>query len=430
MRKIGMLTLLLTLVTAAWAVPAKKCWRTMTQPDGTSVELMLLGDESFHYFITRDSIPVMEVNRAYYYAQPKGFAMASTGVLAHEPALRTQVDAQNIYSMEDIQAMQEFAVKKGPQTVRSRRALRVGEEDHADYIGHKKGLIILANFSDKTFYDYNEEDGGHTTWVRYDALANDVGYTNDYGAIGSVHDFYYNQSYGKFKLEFDVVGPITLSQSYSFYGQGDDNNAPLMIKECCELVDPLVDFNDYDWDGDGVAEEVFVLYAGYGEATGGYTDTVWPHMWEMESAAYYYSNLGIPNPFVLDGCQINVYACSNELYDNSGHVEMGLGVICHEFSHCLGLPDLYDTSRFPSNFGMGSWDILDSGSYNGPAGLGWVPAGYSCYERWFAGWMKPSEMKKSRRITNQQPINEKGRSYIIYNNNHRNEDWMLENTNT
>lgn len=429
MRKIGMLTLLLTIVTAAWAVPAKKCWRTMTQPDGTSVELMLLGDESFHYFITRDSIPVMEVNRAYYYAQPKGFAMASTGVLAHEPELRTQLDAHNIYSMEDIQAMQEFAVKKGPQTVRSRRALRVGEEDHADYIGHKKGLIILANFSDKKFYDYTEEDGGHTTWVRYDALANDVGYTNDYGAIGSVHDFYYNQSYGKFNLEFDVVGPITLSQSYSFYGQGDDNNAPLMIKECCELVDPLVDFNDYDWDGDGVAEEVFVLYAGYGEATGGYTDTVWPHMWEMESAAYYYSNLGIPNPFVLDGCQINVYACSNELYDNSGHVEMGLGVICHEFSHCLGLPDLYDTSRFPSNFGMGSWDILDSGSYNGPAGLGWVPAGYSCYERWFAGWMKPSEMKKSRRIANQKPINEKGQCYIIYNDNHRDEYFILENRN-
>ncbi len=426
MKRFGFLMVMLTAVTILMAVPAKKFWRTVVQPDGTSVELMLLGDENFHYFITRDSVPVIEEDGAFYYAQAKGFAVASTGVLAHEAELRTQTDFLNISTIQDIIDTRQFIPRKGPK--RTRRAMKVGEEEHASYIGSKKGLIILANFSDKVFYDY-DVDNGLTTQQRYDDLANLQGYTNNYGAIGSVHDYYYNQSFGKFDLTFDVVGPINLSEAYSYYGAGDDNNVPLMITECCQAVDSLVNFADYDWDGDGVVEEVFVLYAGYGEATGGSRSTVWPHMWTLESAAFYYPSLGIPSPFVLDNVVINVYACSNELSYSYGNTEMGLGVICHEFSHCLGLPDLYDTSTYPVNFGMGEWDLLDGGSYNGPNGLGWVPAGYSCYERWYAGWMKPSEMKKSRRISRQKPLNEKGQCYIIYNDNNRDEYYILENRN-
>ncbi len=427
MKRFVLMSLLLAVVTVVSAVPAKREWRSVSQPDGTSVELMLIGDENFHFFITRDDVPVVENDGAYYYAQAKDNAMVASATLAHEASLRTQDDLQAMSTVDDVLSVRQKMVRKGPRP--SNRALRVGEEDHVSYIGSKKGLIILANFNNKKFFDYSEQDDGRVTQMRYDDIANLVGYTNDYGAIGSVHDYYYNQSYGKFDLTFDVVGPVNLNKSYSYYGGGDDVNAPIMIKECCMAVDSLVNFADYDWDGDGVVEEVFVLYAGYGEATGGNRDTVWPHMWEMESAKFYYPNLDIPSPFVLDNVRINVYACSNELSGSYGTTQLGLGVICHEFSHCLGLPDLYDTSTYGTNFGMDSWDILDQGSYNGPSSLGWVPAGYSCYERWYAGWMKPSEMKKSRRIVNQKPINEKGQCYIIYNDNCKDEYYILENRN-
>ena len=175
-------------------------------------------------------------------------------------------------------------------------------------------------------------------------------------------DYYHDQSYGKFNLVFDVVGPVNLDKSFVYYGRNfgeDDLNAPEMIIECCQAVDDEVDFSEYDWDGDGVVEEVFVLYAGYGEATSGGANTIWPHMWSLSDASNYNNN--VPKEFILDGVFIDIYACSNELYSYAGTTEMGLGVICHEFSHCLGFPDLYDTS-YGGNFGMDDWDILDGGS--------------------------------------------------------------------
>ena len=413
-----LLCAMLLMAAAVQAVPAKRVWRSFQQVDGTAIELMQVGDENLHYYKTRDDVPVVEEDNAFYYARKAGFSIKSTGVLAHEPEKRVAADHANICSLEEIESVRPYVLHKGPK--------RIGEPDHPTYTGKKKGLIILANFSDKKFFDYKEADFGYATWERYDALVNEEGYTNEeYGAIGSVHDYYSDMSYNKFNLTFDVVGPVDLTDSYSHYGLGkDDRYAPDMIIECCNLVDDEVDFNDYDWDGDGVVEEVFVLYAGYGEATGGPTNAVWPHMWSLSEAAKYYPNL--PEELVLDGATIDSYACSNELYGYSGTTQMGLGVICHEFSHCLGLPDLYDTG-YGGNFGMGDWDILDNGSYNGPMGIGWVPAGYSSYERNYAGWIKFTELKTPRRIINQKPLSEHGTSYIIYNDGNPNEYYLLEN---
>ena len=422
MRKILFFVFLMS-AAVAFAVPAKRMWRTVTQQDGTTVELMLVGDENFHYFITRDNVPVVIEEDNYCYARNAGMALVSTCVLAHEPKDRTLKDMANIYSVDDVERVRMFSGNKG----RSRaRALTQPKRTH--YLGKRKGLIILANFSDKKFWDYTEEDNGKATWERYNNLANQEGYTNEeYDAIGSVHDYYLDQSYGKFNLTFDVVGPVELKYSYSYYGSnraGDDAKSPEMILESCQLVDSLVNFKDYDWDEDGVVEEVFVLYAGYGEATGGAANTVWPHMWTWQEA--YEADKSLPEKLVFDDAVVNVYACSNELYMNSGNVEMGIGTLCHEFSHCLGLPDLYDTS-YKGNFGMGSWDILDNGSYNGPRGLGWVPAGYSAYERDFAGWMSFIELTEDRKVVNQKPLSEKGIAYVIYNDAFPDEYFILEN---
>ena len=433
-RKI-ILAIMVCVASLSFAVPAKKEWRTFKQADGTSIELMLVGDENLHYYLTRDNVPVVsDANDKFCYAKAAGFTIMSTGVMAHEEQLRDATEKTFISTVADMESVRPYKTIKGVRGVKAAKRAngvngiqKLGEDDHPQYLGKKKGLIILANFSDKKFYDYTEDDKGFLTWVRYDAMANEEGYTNDVGAIGSVRDYYHDQSYGKFDLTFDVVGPVNLDKSYSYYGKnfsGDDLNAPEMIVECCKAVDDEVDFTEYDWDDDGVVEEVFVLYAGYGEATNGGAETIWPHMWGLSSASAFNDN--VPAEFALDGVLIDVYACSNELYGSYGRTEMGIGVICHEFSHCLGLPDLYDTS-YHGNFGMGSWDILDGGSYNGPNGLGWVPAGYSSYERNYAGWLKYTELKNNRRIINQKPLTSRGNGYVIYNDSCQTEYYLLEN---
>ena len=418
-----MIAVLLCVASMVIAVPAKKEWRRFTQPDGSTIELMLVGDENLHYYITRDNVPVVrEGEDLFCYAKKAGFGIMSTGIMAHETALRSITESSHVSDLEEIESVRPYNKKKGVKGMR-----KLGEPDHPQYLGKKKGLIILANFSDTKFHDYFDENFGGATWRRYDALANEEGYTNDYGAIGSVHDYYLDQSYRKFNLTFDVVGPVNLDKPYSYYGKNtgqDDLNAPEMIVECCQAVDDEVDFTEYDWDDDGVVEEVFVLYAGYGEATGGPSNTIWPHMWSLSEGAMY--NDLVPKDFQLDGVFIDVYACSNELYGFNGEIEMGLGVICHEFSHCLGLPDLYDTS-YSHNFGMGDWDILDGGSYNGPMGIGWVPAAYSSYERNYAGWLKYTELKTNRLVMNQKPITSRGNAYVIYNDSCSNEYYLLEN---
>lgn len=127
-----------------------------------------------------------------------------------------------------------------------------------------------------------------------------------------------------------------------------------MIIEACQLVDDKVNFKDYDWDGDGEVDQVFVIYAGYGEHAGAPSNTIWPHE----------SSLG-NRSIMLDGVRINTYACSSELNGNSGQVMAGIGTPCHEFSHCLGFPDLYDTD-YSGAFGMSYWDVMNSGSHSGP----------------------------------------------------------------
>lgn len=146
-----------------------------------------------------------------------------------------------------------------------------------------------------------------------------------------------------------------------------------MVAEACLAADSEVNFADYDWDGDGEVDQVFVLYAGLGEAAGGDDDTVWPHMWNLSSSDYRKS-------LTLDNVKVDTYACSSEMtkdYDTFGYPDIvsGIGTFCHEFSHCLGYPDMYDMNY--KNFGMATWDLMDYGNYNGK---GFIPSGYTAYE--------------------------------------------------
>ena len=238
-------------------------------------------------------------------------------------------------------------------------------------------------------------------------------------------------SRGEFDLTFDIVGPVKVCKSATYYGgpspiMGGADHIGEFITEAIKKADEKcdIDWKKYDWDDDGEVEQVFVLYAGYGQATGGPTGTIWPNAWTLDEAL---QNSDGNGGFSIDGVFIDQYACSNELYLDSGTVPMGLGVFCHEFSHCMGLPDMYDTN-YGSTPTMGDWDLLAGGSYNGPQGIGWCPAGWTSYERTYAGWLELTELKAGDIIKGMTSLEEAdGKAYVIYNDNHKDEYYLLEN---
>ena len=371
---------------SAYAVPAKPgVKRIVTLADGTKVELTLRGDEHYKFYQGSDGFAYRE--------KKKSFERISLA------------EAQKQWK------------KRAAHANTARRSKTRSFDEPTTYTGKRKGLVILMQFKDVSFVTENALDV-------YKDFFNKEGYA-DNGFTGSVSDYFKAQSYGQFELDFDVVGPFTAKDSMAYYGTNlydDDGNdlgdahAAELAYEGCLMADSLVNFADYDWDGDGLVDQVFIVYAGYAEAQGAAPETIWPHEWVLEGEGY--------NNVFLDGVRINTYACSSELAGASGTHLDGIGTACHEFSHCLGFPDFYDTDYSGGN-GTSYWDIMCSGGYNNDSR---TPAGYTSYERWYAGWLTPKEIKGDvQTISNMKPLVDEPEAYILYNDANRNEYYLLEN---
>ena len=395
---------LIFLTLSAGAVPALKKWRSCQQTDGNRVDLLLVGDENLHYYMTTDGLVVLQnENGDYVYACLSSEGFEPTTILAHNVDMRTSWEKAQIATFEEVgtEGLSRAAAQK------PRFARTVGEPT-GDFTGSKKGLVIMVEFSDVNF-TVSKQD--------IEDMVNKEGYTNSYGAIGSVHDYFSDMSDGQFDLSFNVVGPVKLDRNCYYYGYNSGRNDSYnrlmeFVRESVLAAADSTDFSLYDWDGDGYVEQVFLLYAGYGEATGGHANTIWPH----ESSLW--------SPLTIDGVKVSTYACSNELNGSSGTVRMGLGVFCHEFSHCLGLPDFYDTSDGGSQYGMDMWDVMASGSYNGDS---WIPAAYTGYERNFCGWRDFNKLNTPCEVEELEPIGNGGETYQIVNPGNENEYYLLEN---
>ena len=382
-----LLCALFTAITIS-AVPAKPgLKRIITLANGTQVEAMLVGDEYGHYWLANDGKAYVETTTTGLYTP------------ANLSTLQTQANQK----------------RNAANQLRNKRMAARKAKGASSFTGQKKGIIILVNYQDVAMNPANNQ----TLWNR---VANEVNF--QYGEFkGSMRDYFYDQSDGVFELDFDVVGPYTVSQNRSYYGgnnyQGDDKKPASMVSEACQQADADVNFADYDWDGDGEVDQVYVVYAGKGEADGGPSSSIWPHEWSLSSAGYYGDGSGALH---LDGVKIDTYACGPELDGSSGRIA-GIGTMCHEFSHCLGYPDFYDTD-YSGGQGMGNWDLMDSGSYNGNS---YQPSGYTGYERWVAGWKTPITLSADTQVSAMQPINQGGDFYIIYNKANQNEYYLLEN---
>lgn len=381
----------------ASAFPVQKGMRKqLTLSDGSTVWAELQGDENLHYWKSDDGRCFLS----------KGSGYSQVNIAP----LQMKVNQNKAFRLQ--------------QNLKTSTQRRAAKRSNDLYQGTRKGLVILVDFPDKQF------STGHNLEL-YTQMINGVNYTNSLGVIGSVRDYFSSQSRGAFDLQFDVVGVYRMTNSYSYYGSdsdGQDAYAYRMIQEACEDAANDVDFNDYDWDGDGVVEQVYVLYAGLGQAAGGDDDTVWPH----ESQLRYY--LGGALPIEGQNVKVNTYACGSELFysvvynkitGTTSYVSRlgGIGLICHEYTHCFNIPDMYDTN-YTGFYGMGSYDLMASGSYNGNM---FCPPAFTAYELNFIGWLEPIVLSEPTTVQNMAPLSEGGPTFIIYNDAHPDEYFLLEN---
>ena len=357
----------------AQAVPAKPGWHTVTQSDGSTLQVQAAGNAFNNALLTRDGLTVARGSDGDFY-----YISAVTGlttVRAHEVDQRS--GSENAFI--NVQRGSLTMTNKPYIMPREKGKLGVGgsnAEAGVPALGQRRIPIILVEFKDKKFNN-----------TRQDII--DAMLTGN----ESVGQYFRDQSNGMYEPDFEVFGIYTLSQNREYYGghQGNDNDKGLgwLVTEACQLATADgVAFSPYDTNNDDYCDVVIVIYAGVGEAQASWNhpEAVWPCNWSL-SAAYYYGSggNGAFRPSSGDPIVDN-FAVFNELYgsNDNGTTIDGIGTFAHEFGHCLGLPDFYDTGD-GDHYGLGDWDIMCMGCYNND---GFTPPGYSAYEKNFMGWIE------------------------------------------
>lgn len=261
------------------------------------------------------------------------------------------------------------------------------------HVGTPKALVLLADFQDRKFLHDDE-----TTQQIFDAYLNqeegkpthEADATLSYNE-GSVRKYFSDMSKGQFEPQFEVAMPVHLSGNMVDYGAGRNDNMGKFVPEVCQLADQAgVDFSQYDANNDGYVDLVYIIFAGWGQSTGGPTESIWPKSGTVSGGTY-------------DGKRVMRYGVHSELcmYEGAWATPRinGIGLFCHEFSHCMGLPDFYPTTESAQNAynpSMEYFDLMDNGEY---VQNGYVPCAYTAWEREAMGWLAIDTLKESQTVT-------------------------------
>ena len=429
MKKILFLLIFALVATSSFASKANSLPAVVPQPDGTMLTVLLQGDENISWYTTTDGMLLVKRGNGYYVAQVKADgSLAASSLLAHGPAMRG-TEETNMMLLQDKTKFAKYSSKLLGQsgelpvtewTNGVTRKMKIRDDSTLfPHMGSPKALVILVEFTDTTFTlpdpkasfnDYLNNETGNIV---------DRGHGENRNAKG-VKGYFKDMSFGQFTPQFDVVGPVKLSHPLRYYGAGNDNMSRL-IPDACSAVNDSVDFSQYDSNGDGYVDLVYVIYAGHSESeAGNSTDDIWPKSG--------YSDFG-----TFDGKKVYRYGVNNELNGretSKNKLINGIGLFCHEFSHTMGLPDIYATSGAPGynkdNFGMEFWDLMDGGEY---VHSGRFPTAYTSWELEVMGWMNVDTLTDTAHVV-LRTIDSKGdsaRSCKIVNPSVKNEAIYLQN---
>lgn len=263
--------------------------------------------------------------------------------------------------------------------------------------GNLRILVLLADFSDNQG-SRAPEDFSNMLFSRQSY------------PTGSVRDFYRENSYGQLDFDGQVVGWLRLPQPYSSYVNGSTglgpypNNAQKMVEDALAIAAPQVDFRQFDGDGDGYLDGLFVVFAGQGAEEDANPTTRAQKIWSHQSH--------ITQPFVSNGVTAYAFCAVPE----SGRV----GVFSHEFGHMLGLPDLYDTTFHSA--GVGIWCIMGTGEWNNN---GLTPAHFCVWSKARLNWVQPTEVTQAQALQLPAIESDKTAAYRVWTGGESGTEYFL-----
>lgn len=398
-----------------WGVPACPDPGTVKQPDGREITVFLHGDEFVNFLTTVDGYTlVRNAEGVYTYAGLDASGNLVAGhIAAADPSARDASTNVYLSGVQRYLAPQLSSTALEMRADRTRMTVGAGQRGDNDYEKFK-GLVILVEFNDCSFsrtdaatiFTDMVTKKNFDGFMSNDAIPSKINYT------GSVRDYFYDNSHGQFDPDFDVVGPVKVP--YSVYYANKTTNAQTLVREAAKLAGELVDFNKYDTNKDGIVDMFYVIFAGGGSNFSGNDERlVWPHAWSA-------------SPAMVNGVKLGRYACSTELYGRPETKKIdGIGTICHEFSHVLGLMDEYDTDYNSNGLSHhpGQWSLMASGSYLNYA---ITPCGYSLLERYQSGFTLPMTLREEGTYT-LSDIDSVNFGYKIPLPYRNDEYWLLEN---
>ncbi len=428
LKQLSLIVCLMLCSLTTWAAKAESIPVQVRQADVSVITVILRGDEHINWYTTLDGVLLVQGTDNNYYIGKveKSGNLIATQQLAHEALTRSQAE-RNLIAKQDkekffayvnkVAEESENAYDNSPLTRGPIIDSGYGGVPYFPHTGSPKALVILAEFQDTTF-TIQDTKKVFTNYLMNEDHFSDKRYNQDQNYKG-VRGYFKDCSYGKFTPTFNVVGPVKLPKEQTYYGAGSDNIKAL-IEDACSAVDGMINFADYDANNDGIVDLVYVIYAGHSANIGGNKTTdIWPKSGTVTISKK------------LDGKNIRRYGVSNELAGLENKTKdketiNGIGLFCHEFSHTLGLPDIYayrTSAENQDDQGMEFWDLMDGGT--GVRG-GRVPASYLAWEREVMGWMKIDELKDSCNIKNLKSIDNGGKAYKIVNPNDSNEYIVLQ----
>lgn len=405
-----LMTMFLVIATCASAVKMQPGWHTVKLSDGQTVTLRAFGDQDLSWFETTDGVLVCQQGTDFFVATIDSRGnMQPSQWLAHNPGARSDMEKRMIAG-QNRQAFFDHC-----QNARAANRMRREPLPNTFTLLPSQGVVrvpvILVQFTD-TVFSLNNPHAVFSEYLNGESRHGEdepLTLGNNYS---SVKNYFTDMSFGKFVPDFQLYGPVTLPQPLAYYGKGSasSENMRALLADAVSAVDNEVDFSQYDSDGDGNIDLIYIIYAGYSESIlGNSTDCIHP------------KSGTIGGGITADGLTVCRYGVNNELNGTPantaqfGPLVNGIGLFCHELSHCIGLPDLYaapgSKAERAVNHTMDYYDLMDAGEYTFN---GYRPTAYTAWERERFGWMTIDTLSAPQDVT-LAPLDKGGKAYRILN---------------
>lgn len=341
------------------------------QKDGSVVTLQDFGDDHYHFTKTSDGYMVMgNGDGSYVYVGEDG---TPSKFIAKNANKRTDEEDSFLKSLDQSEVQKKHKALNGdrfpetayPPVAKPKLLLRASSYANSFVKGDRFFPVILLSTADFTGFD-------STLFAR---MFNEEGYSDD-GHYGSLKDYFKSSSGGQFNPTFDIY-PVKIAKNFGSY-DGEGSLIPAALDILVEREDFKARASKYE----SVIPFIF-MHPLSNDAAQTYNDWYYSHQYNLQySMGRKYSK----NGFTFDS-----YAfVAQKLEYTKDKVNM-LGTYAHEFSHVLGLYDLYSAdAQGYATIGPNPYDVMALGLRNGN---GRYPPTYSAFERESMGWLTINEIE-------------------------------------